>query len=254
MNSYFLHNGTDSTGPFTIEELKIKNIKATTPVWCQGMPDWQTAAEVPELKNLFIVTPPPIKTTVITPDPKSEALFVPVIEAKPIKKNQDHKPKKGLFGLSTSVVIFISFFGVLILGSYILSKYQDGRREALELKNQQTEKNNTQYRLQQKEIEEQKIQMAIQEKIDAERQLKEKKELLNSKIIANNQLLNTANNNFEIAKKKLTEAANFQFFRSSEEREQEIALEQQQVSYWKTEVEKITNETDRFKLELENLH
>lgn len=252
MNSYFLHNGIESSGPFTLEELKTKNIKASTPVWCQGMPDWSTAAEVEELKSLLVVVPPPIKKFI----PVETPVTFPIATPAPTPKAETAKPKKSklIFGISKSVFFFICFFGVLIIASFFLSMYQDNRRAESELKNKQTEKNNIQYRLQQKEIEEQQIQLAIQEKIDAERQARERKEIINTKISSNNELLITANNNFELAKKKLAEAANFQFFRSSEEREQEIALEQQQVSYWKKEVEKITNETDRLKLELENIH
>ncbi|AWG22400.1 hypothetical protein FFWV33_13135 [Flavobacterium faecale] len=250
MNSYFLHNGTDSIGPFTVEELKTMNLKSSTPIWSQGMPDWTTAAEIAELKPLFTVTPPPIKKIIPAPEPAFSPLVVEAEIIEPVK----HKKSKRIFGLNRSVFIFVAFFSVLIIASYCLSLYQDSRREASELKNEQTEKNNVQYRLQQKEIEEQKIQMEIQQKIEADRMLKEKKEMLNAKILANNDLLATANSNFEIAKKKLDEASNFQFFRSEDERYQEIALEQKQVSYWKKEVENIINDTDRIKLELENLH
>ncbi|MCG9793593.1 DUF4339 domain-containing protein [Flavobacterium algicola] len=250
MNSYFLHDGIESSGPFTIEELKFKNIKATTPVWCEGMLDWKNASEVVELRSLLVSSPPPIKKSV----PVTTTVFEPIPTAEPIVEIVTPEKKNKILGLNKSVFIFILFFGILIVGSFILSKYQDMRREETELKNEQTEKNNVQYRLQQKEIEEQKIQMEIQEKIDLERQLKERKEALTAKINANNSLLATAHNNFEIAKNKLSEAANFQFFRSDGERAEEIALEQQQVSYWKKEVENITNETDRLKLELDNLH
>lgn len=250
MNSYFLHNGTDSIGPFTIQELKTMNLKSTTPVWCQGMPDWSTAIELAELKPLFTVTPPPLRKSVPKPVPAQ----LPVENKIGFVEPTIEKKSKRILGLNKSVFIFIAFFATLIIASFFLSLYQDNRREASELKNQETEKNNVQYRLQQKEIEEQKIQMEIQQKIENDRLLKEKKEMLNAKILANNDLLATANSNFQIAKKKLEEASNFQFFRSEEERYQEIALEQKQVSYWKKEVENITNDTDRIKLELENLH
>jgi hypothetical protein len=244
MNTYFLHNGTESSGPFTIEELKTKNIKATSPVWCQGMPDWSTVAEVEELKSLLIVSPPPIK--IMAPE------AVPV--SAPTPKTETSKPKKSksIFGINKSVFTFTVFFGVLIIGSFFLSKYQENRREASDLKNKQTEKNNIQYRLQQKEIEEQKIQMVIQEKINAERQLREKKETVNNQLSNNQELLLTANSNFENAKKRLIETSNFQFFRTASERDEEVALAQKDVSYWKKEIEKIENENYQLRLQLEH--
>ncbi|GIZ08143.1 DUF4339 domain-containing protein [Flavobacterium sp. UMI-01] len=255
MNSYFLHNGIESSGPFTLEELKSKNIKPNTPVWCQGMPDWKTAAEVEELKSLLVPIPPPIKT-VVTPVVTSPA---PVTATTPVENIETHavsspKKKKRIFGLKRSVFYFICFFGILIIASFFLSVYQQNRREKLELLNKQTEKNNIQFRLQQKEIEEQKIQLAIQEKIEADRILKEKKENIQNKIFNNKELLIVANTNFEEAKKQLAEASNFQFLRSAAEREEEINEANKQIAHWKNEMEKIEDENHRLSLELERLH
>ena len=61
MNKYYLHNGSDNIGPFTIDELKQNKITPTTPIWCEGMEDWKDAGSVEELKVLFPVIPPPIK-------------------------------------------------------------------------------------------------------------------------------------------------------------------------------------------------
>ena len=63
MNKYYLHNGSDNIGPFTIDELKQNKITPTTPVWCEGMEDWKDAGSIEELKVLFLVIPPPIKKT-----------------------------------------------------------------------------------------------------------------------------------------------------------------------------------------------
>jgi hypothetical protein len=38
MNTYYLHDGTILSGPFTLDELKTKKLK-TTSVWCEGMED-----------------------------------------------------------------------------------------------------------------------------------------------------------------------------------------------------------------------
>ncbi|OGS77006.1 MAG: hypothetical protein A3G95_00240 [Flavobacteria bacterium RIFCSPLOWO2_12_FULL_31_7] len=63
MNKYYLQNGSESIGPFTIEELKAKGITSSTPVWCEGMSEWTNASSVPELSSIINSTPPPIKKT-----------------------------------------------------------------------------------------------------------------------------------------------------------------------------------------------
>jgi hypothetical protein len=61
MKKYFYTDGTNKFGPFTFEELKGKNISRETLVWFQDLNDWKPAGEVPELSELFIHTPPPLK-------------------------------------------------------------------------------------------------------------------------------------------------------------------------------------------------
>lgn len=55
MNEYFyIDKATNQQcGPFSINELKAKNITPDTMVWCSGMADWTTANNVAELSVLF---------------------------------------------------------------------------------------------------------------------------------------------------------------------------------------------------------
>jgi uncharacterized RDD family membrane protein YckC len=48
------------TGPFTLDELKIKNLNPNTLVWTEGFQNWTKASEVPLLKEFLRVVPPPI--------------------------------------------------------------------------------------------------------------------------------------------------------------------------------------------------
>lgn len=59
MKKYFLNDGAGQQGPFTLEELKEKNIRTDTPVWYDGLPGWTTAGALDELKDIIIHTPPP---------------------------------------------------------------------------------------------------------------------------------------------------------------------------------------------------
>lgn len=60
MQEYYLHNGTENSGPFDLEELKAKGITKSTQVWCEGMEDWKEAGSIDELKSIMMVSPPPI--------------------------------------------------------------------------------------------------------------------------------------------------------------------------------------------------
>lgn len=64
MKKYFYSDGTNNIGPFTIEELKEKEISRETMIWFQELGEWKPAEEVPELTEIFKLVPPPIiKTT-----------------------------------------------------------------------------------------------------------------------------------------------------------------------------------------------
>ncbi|MBK5270701.1 MAG: DUF4339 domain-containing protein, partial [Bacteroidia bacterium] len=52
---YFSENGVQQ-GPFTLQQLKGKNISATTPVWYDPLPKWTTAGEVAALKDVISST------------------------------------------------------------------------------------------------------------------------------------------------------------------------------------------------------
>lgn len=58
MNKYFYTDGTNNFGPFTLEELKLKNITRETNVWFQGLSEWAPAGNVAELNVLFKLVPP----------------------------------------------------------------------------------------------------------------------------------------------------------------------------------------------------
>ena len=66
MKKYFFTDGTNKFGPFTLDELKEKNISRETLVWFQELNDWKSAGEIPELSELFIYTPPPLEKELTT--------------------------------------------------------------------------------------------------------------------------------------------------------------------------------------------
>lgn len=64
MKKYFLHNGQQQYGPYSLEELKSMNIAPETMAWYDGLPQWMRADQIEELKSLFgNAVPPPFTAT-----------------------------------------------------------------------------------------------------------------------------------------------------------------------------------------------
>lgn len=235
MNTYYLHNGIESSGPFTIDELKHKNISASTPVWCPGMSDWKTAAEINSLKSLLM--PPPLNK-IVTHTRTG-------IKSKP-QKNQ-------YWGLNKRMFYFLFFLFFLVIITVCLNLYQENRVKTMEQLNFETERQNIIFKQKQREIEERKIQMAIAEQINEEKVAKERKKDIIEKLNSNKELTTTATTYYENAKDKLEKAENFHIFRSQEQREKEIYNAQLDCENWKREIAKIENENNLLKLEYEKL-
>lgn len=105
MNKYYLQNGSESIGPFTIEELKAKGISKNTPVWCEGFPDWVEASSVTELGSILNATPPPIKKTAPPP----------IIT----------KKSSGLNFIQKTALVFLIF----IIGTIVFSSLRNSKSE-----------------------------------------------------------------------------------------------------------------------------
>ena len=52
MKYYFIIINNKQLGPLTVEQLAAVGVKADTPVWNEGLPDWTPAGEVPELNTI----------------------------------------------------------------------------------------------------------------------------------------------------------------------------------------------------------
>jgi hypothetical protein len=75
--SYFIHDGTNQLGPFTIEELKGKGILNTTPVRKEGLDDWVPASSLEELKGAFIQSRPAFtaqNSPPVVPNPSTSSI------------------------------------------------------------------------------------------------------------------------------------------------------------------------------------
>ena len=238
MKKYYLHNGTESSGPFDIEELKVKNISKSSPVWFEGMERWGTAGEIPELSSLFIVIPPPIAPfSIPEPEPKEEKTV----------------EKRKIMGLPKTT--FFIVFGVLFLiaGALYINNLEDQRSQELKIKNHKTEVENYQLELKQKELDEDKIQAVIREKIEAERMAREKKQNDNNRLSEIEKLLVDYQNNLDATEKKLKDASGFKLLRTAAEKKEQMDLLQKNIDSFKNEMSQLKNESDQLKLELEKI-
>ena len=114
-----------------------------------------------------------------------------------------------------------------------------------------TEKNNQQFQLQEKEIEEQKIRIAEQERKEAERITVERNQKISSRLLEIQQILLADIRNLEEAKNKLIEANDFEFLRTTDEKNDDISLIQRDIEHWISEIDKLRKEKDQLYLELE---
>ncbi|WP_262148221.1 RDD family protein [Chryseobacterium foetidum] len=57
---YFIHDGIDKKGPYTLEELRSQDVKRYTLIWHGGLNNWTEAEKLYELKCLFETASPTI--------------------------------------------------------------------------------------------------------------------------------------------------------------------------------------------------
>jgi hypothetical protein len=91
MKKYFINDGTQQQGPFSLEELIAMKITPNTPVWHEGMDQWKTAGQLEELNVLFSQQPPAFMSTPPVEEKKAETPVTtptpvtPVVEEKKVE-------------------------------------------------------------------------------------------------------------------------------------------------------------------------
>lgn len=246
MKKYYLHNGTESSGPFDIEELKAKNITKQTPVWFEGMEKWKTAGEIEELKSVFVAIPPTINPFTAAPQPSS------VLREEEIEEEEIQEEMQ-ILGISRTNFIVVCAVLIFVGASLYINNLQQKRSKELQQKNHKTEIENYQLELKEKELEEQKIQQIIQEKIDSEKIAREKKQITSRRITEIDRKLASYENNIYATEKKLNNTSGFKLFRSAAEKKEQMDLLQKNIDSFKNQMSKLKAESDQLKLELEKI-
>jgi hypothetical protein len=236
MKKYYLHNGTESSGPFDIEELKAKKITKTTPVWFEEMENWKYAGEIPQLNTLFIITPPPIS---------------PFYTPQPASKEERREEMLQILGLSKSSFFIIGVALVLATSTVIFNNIIENKEQELRVRNHKTEVENYQLELQQKEIEEQKIIQAEAEKAAAERAIQEKKQSDTDRLIEIEKTIAISQSNLEASQKKLNNTSGFKLLRTASEKKAQIDVLYKSIDSIKNEIDQLKIESNQLKLKLE---
>ena len=238
MKKYYLHNGTESSGPFDIEELKAKKITKASPVWFEGMLHWKTAGEIPELNQLFTVNPPPF----------------PLFEtATAAPKVETRKEARKILGLSKNAFLIAFATVVILIGISVLKTIEENRSRELRIKNHKTEVENYQLEVKQKQLEEEKIQAVIQEQIDAERKARELTQNASNRLSQISKLMADYQNNLVETEKKLQNASGFKLLRTGAEKKEQMDLLEKNIDSFKNIMGQLKNESDQLKLEMEKI-
>jgi len=110
MKKYFLHNGTEQKGAYTIEELKQMDLTADLMIWHEGLVEWTEISNVPELKNLLKSEPTPPLFIQRTPPP-------PFNPKPQINSNFNSSEKNAVFKeykIGFIMLLLLSVVGIII--------------------------------------------------------------------------------------------------------------------------------------------
>jgi len=64
MKKYFYTDSKEKYGPFTLEELRQKDINNDTLIWFEGLDDWTLASELEDMKPILKLSPPPLPLSI----------------------------------------------------------------------------------------------------------------------------------------------------------------------------------------------
>jgi len=228
MKKYFIEIEGGQSEAFTLDELKDKKLLKTTLVWYEGLEDWTQAGAIAELDFLFVSVPPPLKKVIppVLPKPQEfTAIPQPVEERESFLSSRRNKVLLGSFSLVVFVILLISFTD----------------KSKVEAEGQLQE-NTLLIQQQQQQLEEQNAKIAGQQRLEQERQERERKAAIEKRMGEVNEELTIAYTNLEAAKRKLNDASSFQLLRSASTRNEQVNTATENVRAWEKEIEKLEDE------------
>ncbi|MBK7442533.1 MAG: DUF4339 domain-containing protein [Bacteroidetes bacterium] len=134
MKKYFLHNGKEQEGPFSLEDLKQKGVTYKTMVWFDGIQAWTEAQYIPELKEFASSSPPPF--TKLNPLKETIDKTKNVLNRDIVNEIESKIPDKSGKKLFKWAVIILAVIGIIVIGSYVIKQTplasNNGSRSALD--------------------------------------------------------------------------------------------------------------------------
>ncbi len=123
MKKYYLTDGLNNFGPFSLDELRQKNITKESNIWFEGLQNWEQAGSIPELNELFKSTPPPLNRTFPPPTPN-----INVNQNIPQTTNISIPPKSWLVESILATILCCLPFGIvgIINASKVESRFNTG--------------------------------------------------------------------------------------------------------------------------------
>ena len=241
MKQYFIFVDNKQLGPLTFEELAAKKISRETKVWFEGLDQWRNADEIAELKNIIVAIPlPPLPIANTTKDTAGP----PKIIDNQLGKTTVETPK--ILGFNKYTFYSILGAGLLLIAVMIyFDVVQSKERDALLLKNKQTELQNQQMEQEAAAMEAEKIRLQEEEKIKADSIEKAKKDVTEMRLNQIADSLVVYAEYLENAEKELAEASDFKLLRSASKKEEQIGIAQETVDKYKNQIQKLKAEFKR---------
>lgn len=110
---YFIIINDEQFGPFSIEEIKAKNLSNTTPIWHEGLSTWKQILDLEEFKETKVNLPPKFqieeKTITSPKNPQSQAILkeIETRELQNKKKQENIKSVLPFIWIGLSAAAFI---------------------------------------------------------------------------------------------------------------------------------------------------
>lgn len=99
MKVYYLYDGKQQHGPYSVEELKEKNLSASSLVWTNELNEWTKAGDIDALKPLFMQSTDTGKTT--PPPPPAPHLTKP---------NRSNTGRYAIIGVLIACIAAMGYF------------------------------------------------------------------------------------------------------------------------------------------------
>jgi hypothetical protein len=206
MNKFYIAVNGQKTGPFSYDELKTKGIHRDTLIWTEGIDNWTKAEHVALVKDIIVSTPPPIpkeeKKQEQRTEPKVTFADNTVAETKTKKKRRN-------------IIIIIFSALIVIYGTYsYLSEQAKVERQ----------------------LEEQNAKIQEQERIEDARKADAAKQQRTRDLAKLKYQYDNAVTTLRSEKLTLNEIEQFQFLRTSDEKQQQVKRQLQIIRSWENEV------------------